>query len=878
MQEGLRPLLEAAPRHARRPAAEGRLRSRMILIAHESMTRATSLVSPLRRLVADWAGGRARSDASGAPPPRSPPLGAHSAGEDRNAKMLAGDRAQPARWSPWFGGQAAPLGAGRPPPGGAAPQVRGLGRIRSAAANGARLLRQSVVAFGAALIVSFWIGAFTLAYQDRAALHVQMERDAGNLALVFEQNVAHTVADLDRGIQFLRWARSHAPPNVEWPDILAQDFVSNRETAQTSVIDANGYMVTSSALLRPPAPMYLGDREHFQAHLKSKGDFLFISKPVIGRASGKWSVQFARKLIDGGGQFAGVVVISLDAARLARNYSELDLGPGGGLALVGDDGILRAGSGMFADLIGKPFGARAGEAWPEAGPADPGGANPGNLVTVERRVDGAPLKVVVAVPNEANNERWLARRYAYYAAALAASILAIFATFAVALRRHRSEQRIMYLARYDALTNLANRRHLGEHLDALFALPTRERAFALHIIDLDRFKFINDTYGHPFGDVMLKRAADRLLALARPSDLVVRLGGDEFAIVQSLRFARIEAQALAERICRELAEPFEIGHAKVVIGASIGIGLATEDASSASELLKSADLALYAAKADDKGGFRFYDAGMTRAVHERADIENGLRWAIDNEELRLFYQPIVSLEEQRTIGYEALIRWIRPELGMVSPLDFIPVAEETGMIVKIGDWVLQRACADIAALHTPMRVAVNCSPLQFELSDVAASVQAALSRSGLPPDRLEIEITKSALMKNNQRVLDQLRRIRAIGVRVSMDDFGTGFSSLSYLERFPITTIKIDRSFVQKLGERDGARATIRAIVELATSYKMAALAEGVETEGQLKALVDLGCVLAQGYLFGKPRPIYEIWQSQAFPPITANEKVRGAA
>jgi diguanylate cyclase (GGDEF)-like protein len=847
----------------------------MILIAHESLSRVTSLVSPLRRFVADLAAARGRRNANGTAPKRTPSRDRNSA-DGWIAGMPAGNGAEPTRWSAWLGGRAAPFAEGRPPTRGAAPQAGGLERIRSAAANAARLLRQSVVAFGAALIVSFWIAAFTLAYQDRAALHVQMQRDAGNLALVFEQNVAHTVADLDRGIQFLRWAHSHAPANVEWPDIVAQDFVSNRETAQTSVIDADGYMVTSSALLRPPAPMYLGDREHFQAHLKSKGDFLFISKPVIGRASGKWSVQFARKLTDITGQFAGVVVISLDAARLARNYSELDLGPGGGLALVGDDGILRAGSGMFADVIGKSFSA--GEATPEAGPPDPGGANPNNLVTVERRVAGAPLKVVVAVPNEENNERWLARRYAYYACALAASILAVFATFAVALRRHRSEARIMYLARYDALTNLANRRHLGEHLDALFGLPAKERAFALHIIDLDRFKFINDTYGHPFGDMMLKRTADRLLALARPSDLVVRLGGDEFAIVQSLRFARIEAQALAERICRELAEPFEIGHAKVVIGVSVGIGLATEDASSASELLKWADLALYAAKADDKGGFRFYDAGMTRAVHERADIENGLRWAIDNEELRLFYQPIVCLKEQKTIGYEALIRWIRPELGMVSPLDFIPVAEETGMIVKIGDWVLQRACADIAALHTPMRVAVNCSPLQFELSDVAASVQGALSRSGLPPDRLEIEITESALMKNNQRVLDQLRRLRAIGVRVSMDDFGTGFSSLSYLERFPITTIKIDRSFVQKLGERDGARATIRAIVELATSYKMAALAEGVETEGQLKALVELGCVLAQGYLFGKPRPIYEIWQSQAFPPISANERMRGAA
>jgi EAL domain-containing protein (putative c-di-GMP-specific phosphodiesterase class I) len=554
----------------------------MILIANESFWRVTNTVSAtLRRFAADRAPSR--------------PGERKSAAEGRNAAMVDARASAPTRSTALFRSRTTPLGDAGMPPRGAIPQARGLARIRLVAADGARLLRQSVVAFGAALIVSFWNAAFTLAYQDRAALHVQMQRDAGNLALVFEQNVAHTVADIDRGIQFLRWARAHTPPNVEWPDILAQDLVANRETAQTSVIDANGFMVTSSALLRPPAPMYLGDREHFQAHLKSKDDFLFISRPVIGRASGKWSVQFARKLTDSAGQFAGVVVISLDAARLARNYGELDLGPGGGLALVGDDGILRAGSGMYADLMGKPFG---------------------------------------------------------------------------------------------------------------------------------------------------------------PS----------------------------------------------------------------------------------------------------------------------------GLEENKTIGYEALIRWIRPEHGMVSPLDFIPVAEESGMIVKIGDWVLQRACADIAALRAPMRVAVNCSPIQFELSDVAASVQSALSRSGLEPDRLEIEITESALMKNNQRVLDQLRRLRAIGVRVSMDDFGTGFSSLSYLERFPITTIKIDRSFVEKLGEREGARATVRAIIELATSYKMTALAEGVETEIQLRALVDLGCEHAQGYLFGKPRPIYEIWQSQAFPPISAAEQVRGAA
>ncbi len=738
---------------------------------------------------------------------------------------------------------------------------------------GVRLMRQPVVAFGLALIVSFWMAALTLVYQDRAALHFQVERDAGNLALVFEQYVSHAAADIDRDLLLLRWVRGTAPASVEWQDILAQDFVSNRETAQTSVIDASGYMIASSALLRPPTPVWLGDREHFVAQRDSPDDRLFISKPVLGRVSGKWSVQFSRKFTDAVGRFAGVLVISLDAPRLAHKYGDLNLGDDGGVALVGDDGVTRAGSGVFAELLGKPFVPPLDDAKPNRRSARAKPENLSGLVTVERKVEGAPLKVVVAAPNEANNPRWIARRYEYYAVALVASVIAIFVTFAVAIRRQRSEAHILYLARFDSLTNLANRRQLTESLNAVFALPVGERAYALHIIDLDRFKSVNDTYGHPFGDALLRQVADRIVALARPSDIVVRLGGDEFAILQSIRFARVEPQALAQRLCKELAEPFDVGGAKVVIGATVGVSSAAEDANSGSELLKAADLALYSAKADDKGGYRFYDTRMGRAVLERSDIEAGLRTAIDNEELRLFYQPIVDLGDHRTIGYEALIRWIRPEHGMVSPVDFIPVAEETGLIVKIGDWVLQRACADVAASPSTGRIAVNCSPIQFELSDVAESVRSALKRSGLAPDRLEIEITETALMKNNQRVVDQLRRLRAIGVRVSLDDFGTGFSILSYLERFPITTIKIDKSFVQKLGRREGARATVRAIIELASSYGMTALAEGVETEAQMKALIELGCAHAQGYLFGKPRPINEVWQSQAFPPITAPER-----
>ena len=764
----------------------------------------------------------------------------------------------------------------RPPPAVAAVEGQQSqafkGGLRERLTAGARALRQPVVAFGLALIVSFWIASSILVYQDGASLKHEAQRDAGNLVLVFEQYVSLTVAEIDRGLLFLRWAHGEGASHAEWQDIITQDFVSNRETAQTGVVDASGYLITSTALLRPPKPIWLGDREHFVVQRDSKDDRLFISKPVIGRISGRMSVEFSRKFTDDAGRFAGVVVISLDVKHLAHKHSDLNLGDRGGLALVGDDGVTRAGSGVFADLLGKPFVFPGNDAETARRSAGPTAADSLDLVMVKRQVRGAPLSVVVAAPNEANNPGWIARRHAYYAVALAASFVTILVTFAVAMWRQRAEERILYLARFNSLTNLCNRRQLTESLDALFALPAGDRAYALHIIDLDRFKYVNDTYGHPIGDALLKQVADRLVTLVPASDLVVRLGGDEFAILQSLRPYGDEARILANRICEDMAAPFEVGGARIVIGATVGVSLAAEDAHTASELLKAADLALYAAKDKEKGGYRLYDAGMARALHARNDIEAGLRTVIDKDELRLVYQPLIDLRDLRVIGYEALIRWIRPDRSMVLPTEFIPVAEETGLIVKIGDWVLDRACADIAALPWPVRASVNCSPIQFELSDVAASVCRALEQSGLPPDRLEIEITESALMKNNQRVLDQLSRLRAIGVRVSIDDFGAGFSSLSYLERFPITTIKIDRSFVQKLGRREGARATLRALIELASSYKMTALAEGVETEDQMKALIELGCDHAQGYLFGKPRPIGEVWKTQAVPPIPTPE------
>jgi diguanylate cyclase (GGDEF)-like protein len=444
------------------------------------------------------------------------------------------------------------------------------------------------------------------------------------------------------------------------------------------------------------------------------------------------------------------------------------------------------------------------------------------------------------------------------------------ATYEDITERRHSEARIAFMARHDALTGLPNRVLFGEKIEEALASAGREGGFAVLCLDLDRFKQVNDTLGHHVGDELLRVAAKRLQHCARESDTVARLGGDEFAIVQR-RVSRPETAAnLAHRIIEALSAPYDVVGHRITIGASIGISLTPGDGFTRDKLLKSADVALYRAKSDGRGTWRFFEAEMDARLQARRALELDLRDALEREEFELHYQPIYDLIQDRINGFEALLRWRHPTRGLVMPAEFVTLAEEIGLIIPIGEWVLRRACAEARDWPAHITLAVNVSATQFRGSSLIQTVQNALAAAGLAPRRLELEITESVLLADNVATLAILHTLRGYGIRIAMDDFGTGYSSLSYLRAFPFDKIKIDQSFVRDLTAVDGPGPIVRAIRTLADCLSMRTTAEGVETYEQLKWLRDEGCHEAQGYYFSRPVPAANI------PELI--ERVRGVS
>ena len=421
------------------------------------------------------------------------------------------------------------------------------------------------------------------------------------------------------------------------------------------------------------------------------------------------------------------------------------------------------------------------------------------------------------------------------------------------------EQRITQLAFNDVLTGLPNRTMFHQQLEQLFCASLGNGGmFALHCLDLDQFKVINDTLGHPAGDALLVEAAQRLRQAAR-GHFVGRLGGDEFVVLQSVGEQRDAIDRLAREILAAIAQPFSIEGNELIPSTSIGIAIAPDDGRDGGTLLRNADLALYRAKEAGRGTYAFFEESLNERAQERRQLETDLRVAIERGEFELHYQPLFDLEHNCVCSFEALIRWNHPKRGLVSPVDFVPVAEDTGLIVPIGAWVIREACAEAARWPEQIRIAVNVSPVQFHRGALHETIVGALAASGLAPGRLEVEITESIFLEGSEATLRLLHALRSIGVRVALDDFGTGYSSLSYLQSFPFDKLKIDRIFIHNLLTREGASAIVRAITELAHALNIETTAEGVEETAQLMELRAHGCSSVQGFLFAEPMTAAEV-------------------
>ena len=511
-----------------------------------------------------------------------------------------------------------------------------------------------------------------------------------------------------------------------------------------------------------------------------------------------------------------------------------------GLCLFGPDGRLAVANQRFAEMFGAP----------EAG------ASPERLLRgrgLKPLLDGTAGGGTAAFSCDLPDGRAIACSQRLVAGG------GWVTTYEDVTERRAAEQRLAHMARHDALTELPNRLLLSEHMPQALARASRNGGLAVLCLDLDRFKAVNDALGHAAGDALLRAVSQRLRDCTREIDLIVRLGGDEFAIVQEAPAQLTDAVALARRLIEVLSAPFDLDGQQVVIGTSIGIALSEDGQARPEALLKCADLALYRAKAEGRGTFCLFEAEMDALIQVRRALELDLRHALAGGQLELFYQPLVHAGDGSISGFEALLRWRHPERGLVSPAIFIPVAEEIGLIDAIGAWALRRACRDAAGWPGTRKVAVNLSPAQFRGGTLVEDVANALAASGLPPGRLELEITESVMLQDDDSVLATLHGLRALGVRIAMDDFGTGYSSLSYLRRFPFDKLKIDQSFVRGMDDRGDCLAIVRAVIGLGRSLGMAVNAEGVETPEQLAALRAEGCNELQGYLFSRPRPGSEV-------------------
>ena len=533
------------------------------------------------------------------------------------------------------------------------------------------------------------------------------------------------------------------------------------------------------------------------------------------------------------------------------------------------DGSITIAAG-WPELTGEPESAAMGRGWMR-------GLHPTDRPVVitaitQAHASSAPLDIEFRIATASGEWRWVRARGGPIRNE-AGEIFEWVGVFEDVDVRRQAQARIAHMAHHDALTGLPNRLLFHERVREAVARASRGHPEALLCLDLDRFKEVNDTLGHPVGDLLLCQVTERIRATVREGDTIARLGGDEFAIVQTAVAQPVGAATLAERLVDALRRPFDLDGQQVNIGTSVGIAVVSRD-DDADRVLKNADIALYRAKEEGRGRFFFFEPAMDARMQERRRMEAALRIALAEGQFELHYQPLIKARTQDLVGFEALLRWRHPERGLLAPTEFIPLAEETGLIVPIGEWVLERACLDAVKWPNTTMLAVNISPVQLSRRGLADAVTRALQQSGLTPSRLDLEITENALLADIEGATSTLFRLKSIGVKVTMDDFGTGCSSLGYLRSFPFDKIKIDGSFIRNLDDQEESRAIVRAVAGLCESLGIATTAEGVETEAQLAFLTAERCTEVQGFLFSEPRPAAEL--AAFFAPVPTPPNPRG--
>ena len=727
----------------------------------------------------------------------------------------------------------------------------------------ARTDRSRAIAFGGWCVLSLLLVAGTLTtlgqaeYTERNAVLARAEAGAATLEQtllrVFEavdtlQSLARTRARL------LEAGNKLAALTIEQQlhDIAPQGRFG---ILQVSILHPDGSLDWTSTA--PDGAPGLGDRPPLDARLFAQTADLLITPAMYDARSRRWIVYASRVLADKNGQVAGFAVVALDPLAMSSMISS-EIATSHDVSVV----QLRQGGAIIA-RSNKPVAAFS----TRVAPNDPvlaaanervGGQFVDHASGVERLVGfrapaSVPIVVSRAVDTQAALSDFYQLRRIVIAVMLALVLGALVATRLI-LANFLLRQRLGEQALQDPLTGLFNRRYFGEIMVRRMEQARRQGQAALVLlIDLDGFKQVNDTRGHPVGDGLLRQVAMRLLGCVDEDDVVMRLGGDEFAVVRLGRTQRRDATALARFVVNELSEIYEIDGYHLRISASVGVAMPPDGGEDLNDLLRSADIALYFVKAEGGSAYQLFDPAMENTVRTRRALEVDLREARERGELEVYFQPLVHLDPRRVSGFEALLRWHHPTLGMVMPSRFIPVAEETGLIAGIGEWVLRQACIEATRWPGQTRIAVNLSPVQFERSDIVDIVGAVLRETRLEPSRLELEITEGVVMRDMGDVLSTMRRLQGLGVRLALDDFGTGYSSLSYLRSFPFDKVKIDGSFLADLNGDGGT--IIRAVLGLCRHLDLDTLVEGVETEEQLDWLRREGCTEVQGHYFSPPRP-----------------------